>query len=167
MPQGIKRIKELKPPDSLEEFIGGRLEVSIRRQISSLYFGIINYWGAILLYKHRLDAESLCLKYVPRQQINSMDIDKLKLHPDNFNFLHLENELRNALEYKLNPEIVELSKLRAACDHRLENPATISVSKRMGISFSDSLDVNETKLERAKVDFRKIIEEINRVEGIS
>ncbi|MDA8056189.1 MAG: hypothetical protein M0Z77_11170 [Thermoplasmatales archaeon] len=167
MSQGIERIRDLKPSSNLEELTRGIAEVSIRRQISSLYFGIINYWGAILLYKRGLDAGSLYKKWIPRPLIDSREIDKLKLHPDNYRFLHLESELRVALKYQLNPEIEELSRLRVACDHRLDNPAKISINTTMGISTPDLLEINETKLERAKADFRKIIEAINRLESTS
>lgn len=167
MSQSPERVKDLEPPDGLEDLIGGRSEASIRRQISSLYFSIINYWGAILLYKHGLDAESLYLKHVFPAQIDSEKKSQLKLYPDNFRIIDLESELRTALNYRLNPEIEKVSRLRVACDHRLNNPATIKVNKRIGISSPDLLEVNETRLEQAKVAFKKIIEEINLVENIS
>ncbi|MGC8657106.1 MAG: hypothetical protein ACP5UL_05120, partial [Thermoplasmata archaeon] len=78
-------IKVLSPNVLPEEQINGEGEVRIRRQISALYFGIMNYWADIQFYKHNINPLSLYKGHgSPNLQDANIAKDLKKKNPDDF-----------------------------------------------------------------------------------
>ena len=121
-----ERVTLLDPSEWLKSIdLKASEEVSIRRQISSMYMAAFNFWAS---------AEH----YIRGSLANGKSNE-----PDDFMELCFE---KIAIHLKKSREIQYLSISRNACDHRLKNPAS-------GVTFvPDSMKINDISIDNDRLN---------------
>ncbi len=110
-------------------------EILIKRQISAMYMAVFNFWSAIEFYYNG---------HVGNGRSNE---------PDDFQEIQFDAAM---LKEKVIREIMTLSTLRNACDHRLENPAKNIMFKSNSIQ-PPSVTIDNNALRKAYVSFTALI----------
>ena len=110
-------------------------EILIKRQISAMYMAVFNFWSAIEFYHNRHNGKGRSNE------------------PDDFQEIQFDAAM---LKEKVIREIMALSTLRNACDHRLENPAKNIIFKNNSIQPL-SITIDNNALRKAYDSFTALI----------